>query len=504
MMHNMAGRRALCAAAAFVSTVVGVVGGAAPPAGAAVRDVSQFACAPGLTTPFTDVGGTTHAEAIACAVHYALTSGTSPTTFSPSAVVSRGQMATFLVHLLFEGQDVGPGEGPPTFTDTAGSPHEASIEVVAELGIAQGTTATTFSPSEPVSRAQMATFLLRTLELIGHEPAGPAPDAFVDDDGSPHESAIDEITALGIAAGVGPGSYAPGGTVSRGAMTSFLVRVLDLGIERGWLRPFTGVTAYAPLDGASEVPGPGDADGRGTAGIGTTDVPGVVCFYLNLNAGAIDAPTAAHVHAGQPGATGDPVVTLPTPTLGEESFGCVHDDDADAIAADPGGYYVNIHTAAFPNGAIRGQLGTLQTEFSADLTPNEVVPGPGEPDALGFVFGFTTSRSDVCVTSVAGVSGTVTGAHLHEGALHANGPEVASFAPDTVDPQGALLECVRSARGGAIAAGPAGFYFDVHTAEHPGGALRGQLVAAPPPPERGPAPLIGRGGTRTSLGRGSA
>jgi hypothetical protein len=109
------------------------------------------------------------------------------------------------------------------------------------------------------------------------------------------------------------------------------------------------------MTGAQEVPGPGDADGTGTASITVNPGQNQVCFALAVT--NIDPATMAHIHAGAVGVAGPPVVTLPAPTDGESS-GCVTVTRtlAQAILKDPPAYYVNVHNAAFPAGAVRGQL----------------------------------------------------------------------------------------------------------------------------------------------------
>lgn len=111
----------------------------------------------------------------------------------------------------------------------------------------------------------------------------------------------------------------------------------------------------AILTGAAEVPGPGDADGNGTLTVTPGESGTQLCIDLSVS--GIAAPTAAHIHKGAAGSDGAPVVPLPTPT-GGHAAACVDADPAvvAAILADPAGYYVNVHTADFPKGAIRGQL----------------------------------------------------------------------------------------------------------------------------------------------------
>lgn len=110
----------------------------------------------------------------------------------------------------------------------------------------------------------------------------------------------------------------------------------------------------ADLRGAEEVPGPGAPEGAGTARLVLTP-DGRVCADLATT--KIDPATAAHVHSGGKGVAGPVVIPLPTPKDGRASD-CVTGDPAAVakVVADPGNHYVNVHTAAQPNGAVRGQL----------------------------------------------------------------------------------------------------------------------------------------------------
>jgi hypothetical protein len=114
----------------------------------------------------------------------------------------------------------------------------------------------------------------------------------------------------------------------------------------------------ATLSGASEVPGPADPDGSGSARITFAEGAQNVCFHIVAR--DIAPATMAHIHGGPAGAEGGPpVVRFEAPTSGE-SRGCVSAPQAivDAIRANPSDYFVNVHNAEFPGGAIRGQLGT--------------------------------------------------------------------------------------------------------------------------------------------------
>ena len=110
----------------------------------------------------------------------------------------------------------------------------------------------------------------------------------------------------------------------------------------------------AQMTGAAE-PGGGDPDGAGLARVEINDATNTICTDLEIR--QIGTPTAAHIHRGAPGVNGPPVVTLDPPD-DNDSDDCDQVADAlvDEIRNNPGGFYVNVHTTDYPNGAIRGQL----------------------------------------------------------------------------------------------------------------------------------------------------
>ena len=118
----------------------------------------------------------------------------------------------------------------------------------------------------------------------------------------------------------------------------------------------TTTTYRANLTGAQE-PGGGDRDGSGRAEISISDNFGQICYDLNDIRG-IGPITAAHIHRGAPGVNGPVVFTLKPANEGGYK-GCSGGTEwtQDRIENNPGAFYVNVHNAEFPNGAIRGQLG---------------------------------------------------------------------------------------------------------------------------------------------------
>jgi len=109
----------------------------------------------------------------------------------------------------------------------------------------------------------------------------------------------------------------------------------------------------ATLTGAAETP-PGKADGTG--GFTVTVDPETNDFCYSLWADKIGKPTMAHVHSGAAGASGPPILTLEVTGKDNDECLAVDKEKLDPIVANPAGYYVNVHTADFPGGAVRGQL----------------------------------------------------------------------------------------------------------------------------------------------------
>jgi CHRD domain len=116
-----------------------------------------------------------------------------------------------------------------------------------------------------------------------------------------------------------------------------------------------GRSLSTTLTGAAEVPGPGDPDGTGTATLTVNPGLGQICYDLTVS--GIAPATAAHIHVGTVTEAGPVVVPLEPPTDGTSS-GCAEVDRelALAILTSPSDYYVNVHNAEFPAGAVRGQL----------------------------------------------------------------------------------------------------------------------------------------------------
>lgn len=116
-----------------------------------------------------------------------------------------------------------------------------------------------------------------------------------------------------------------------------------------------GVRLSASLNGASEVPGPGDPDGFGHVELTLNQGQGTISYELSVE--NIAPATAAHIHVAAAGVAGPVVVPLAAPTAGSSTGVAQVDPELiKAIRKNPENYYVNVHNAVYPAGAVRGQL----------------------------------------------------------------------------------------------------------------------------------------------------
>jgi len=165
---------------------------------------------------FADIWSSAFRDDIVWLAEAGITNGCGDVWFCPTSWVTRAQMASFLARAL----DL-PPSATDYFADDAGSGHEADINRVAAAGITLGCDEARYCPTTVVTRDQMASFLARALEL----PATEA-DSFTDDAGSLHEPDINRIAAAGISNGCQPGLYCPTNPVTREQMAAFLHRAL--------------------------------------------------------------------------------------------------------------------------------------------------------------------------------------------------------------------------------------------------------------------------------------
>ena len=136
-----------------------------------------------------------------------------------------------------------------------------------------------------------------------------------------------------------------------------LVSLVTLAVAAG----AGGRPLSADLNGAAEVPGPGDANASGHIDLTLNQGQGEVCFDLSWS-NIDNTVVAAHIHVGPAGVAGPVVVPLPlSSSAGTASVSACVEADPELIKAirqNPSEYYVNVHsTPDFDAGAVRGQLG---------------------------------------------------------------------------------------------------------------------------------------------------
>lgn len=167
---------------------------------------------------FTDIGSSPFKADIQWLLAEGVTSGCTPTKFCPKSVVTREQMASFLVRLF----DI-PSTSTNYFNDDGSSTHHAAINAIAKAGITTGCATNKFCPKSKVTREQMATFIARAAHLS----TGAGRNYFHDDNSSAHENDIDRAAAAGIASGCATWTYCPKSSVTREQMAAFLHRTED-------------------------------------------------------------------------------------------------------------------------------------------------------------------------------------------------------------------------------------------------------------------------------------
>ncbi len=232
-------------------------------------------------------------------------------------------------------------------------------------------------------------------------------------------------------------------------------------------------TFHVALTGEAESPA-GDPVATGTATI-RLRTDGRVCYQLAAK--NLPRALAAHIHKGKAGVSGNVVVPLKTPNAAGNAKGCTKAAKAlvRSMIKSPRAFYVNVHTAEFPNGAIRGQLKGSSTKSFGTIV-KRTLNGTSEPNATGTaVLRFRPGL--VCYRlTAANVTLPTVGAHIHKGAAGVSGPVVVPFtAPGA---SGISDGCTTTDQSliDEILGNLSGFYVNIHTTEHKGGAIRAQLA----------------------------
>lgn len=153
---------------------------------------------------------------------------TDPPRYCPSDDVTRAQMAAFIIRALGEDGNLPSYQG--YFSDVPpGQWYTGYVERLAQLGVTAGYPNGTYRPNNPVTRSEMAAFILRALGEAGHLPSY---RGYFDDvpSGLWYTGFVEHLFEHGITAGcsVSPPLYCPDAAVSRATMAAFIARAWNL------------------------------------------------------------------------------------------------------------------------------------------------------------------------------------------------------------------------------------------------------------------------------------
>jgi subtilisin family serine protease len=174
-----------------------------------------------------------HGGNIGCIAGFGIAQGRADGTFGPAGDVRRDQMASFLARTLRVAGVQLPGAPSSSFPDVTGGPHALAIAQLADLGVVQGRPGGAYAPGATVTRAQMGSFLVRALEVALERDLEPSGPGPFTDIGGVHADNIRVAAELGIAQGRTANTFAPNADVQRGQMGSFLARSLEVLVDEG-------------------------------------------------------------------------------------------------------------------------------------------------------------------------------------------------------------------------------------------------------------------------------
>jgi hypothetical protein len=164
-------------------------------------------------------------------LHKGVTGGCGSGNYCPGTSTTREQMSVFVLVAKEGAAYAPPACGTPVFTDVpASSPFCRWIEELARRGVTGGCAPQRFCPTDPVSREQMAVFVLRTLDANLDPPACTTPiftDVPAD---SPFCRWIEELVRRGVVSGCAPQRYCPADPVTREQMAVFLAQTFGLAL----------------------------------------------------------------------------------------------------------------------------------------------------------------------------------------------------------------------------------------------------------------------------------
>jgi hypothetical protein len=226
----------------------------------------------------------------------------------------------------------------------------------------------------------------------------------------------------------------------------------------------------AQLSAAQEVP----SNASSATGTGFVSLdPASKKFTARITVTGL-AATAAHIHTGPVGVSGPIVFPLTETAAGSGVWVSAANEtmnDAEIAVLKAGGFYFNAHSAALPNGEIRGQIGR-NVRF-ASLSPTQEVP-PTASSASGTGRLVVDPATRAASGSITASGLTATAAHIHQAATGVNGPIIVPLGNAGGGvfnvPSGTVLtaEQLQAYKQGNL-------YYNAHSVAFPNGEIRGQI-----------------------------
>jgi hypothetical protein len=237
----------------------------------------------------------------------------------------------------------------------------------------------------------------------------------------------------------------------------------------------------AKLSGAEETPpNPSTADGSGTVVVNATTRQMLATVTTSGITG-----TAAHIHQAPVGQPGPIIIPLSEVTPGSGLWvarATLTEDQFNNLRA--GNLYFNVHSAAFPDGEIRGQIASQQsagsttvsvTRFISSLKgQQEVPPTPSTAQGTGNLIVNASTRQVAAVVLTDGITGTA--AHIHEGPAGVSGPIIVPLR-EPLAGSGVWIGTGTLSEAQFNSLQQGNLYFNVHSAAFPNGEIRGQILA---------------------------
>jgi 5'-nucleotidase len=193
-------------------------------------DLVALACPDGAAEPgFDDVSATNvHRDALACGVERDVINGLDDTTYAPLAPVQRGQAASLVERVLVEaGIALPPFQDGATFPDLDAT-HGDAVRRLEAAGIVDGLDDGRFGTYDAVTRAQLASLLVRALGHVRGEPVEPSGEGPFTDvpEGVAHSDNIAAAAELGLLQGRSDGTFGPYADTARDQAATVAVRLL--------------------------------------------------------------------------------------------------------------------------------------------------------------------------------------------------------------------------------------------------------------------------------------